>query len=482
MSVNMQPCHPALEGLPVETLISIQEMLDYKSKKSLRSTSSFFLELSRMEKQFLKYLMFSKISPDRLKRMADQVYTVKGIEINRITGVCSIVDKSIEYLIRQHPELESFKVGGGSWEAKVTNRSVKALLSHPGIFVIRLVSCPMITGEILVEVSNPKSALKVLDLSECKNLTDTGLVCLLSMIDGDSLTELCLRGTKLTLSAMTSLNAIAAFYNLEVLVLNSCKNLSETGVISLFNKIGEGLKKLDLGGTNLSLSNADLITSRFSKLEELNLVDCPNLSETGVISFLNKRGEELKKLYLVGTYLSLSNAGLITSRFSKLEELRLSNCKNLSETGVISLFNKIGEELKTLYLVGTNLSLSNAGLITRRFSKLEVLSLSKCKNLSETGVISLFNKIGEELKKLYLVGTNLSLSNAGLITSRFSKLEELNLSNCKNLSETGVISLFNKIGEGLKILDLGGTNLSLSDAHLITTSFKRLEELDLGMC
>jgi len=279
----MQPCHPALEGLPVETLISIQEMLDYKSKKSLRSTSSFFLELSRMEKQFLKYLMFSKISPDRLKRMADQVYTVKGIEINCITGVCSVVDKSIEYLIRQHPELESFKVGGGSWEAKVTNRSVKALLSHPGIFVIRLVSCPMITGEILVEVSNPKSALKVLDLSECKNLTDTGLVCLLSMIDGDSLTELCLRGTKLTLSAMTSLNAIAAFYNLEVLVLNSCKNLSETGVISLFNKIGEELKRLYLVGTNLSLSNAGSLPA--DSLSWKNLTWSTVLTSARLVSF-----------------------------------------------------------------------------------------------------------------------------------------------------------------------------------------------------
>ena len=315
------------------------------------------------------------------------------------------MDKSIEYLIRQHPELESFKVGGGSWEAKVTNRSVKALLSHPGIFVIRLVSCPMITGEILVEVSNPKSALKVLDLSECKNLTDTGLVCLLSMIDGDSLTELCLRGTKLTLSAMTSLNAIAAFYNLEVLVLNSCKNLSETGVISLFNKIGEGLKKLDLGGTNLSLSNADLITSRFSKLEVLSLSNCKNLSETGVISLFNKIGEGLKKLNLGCTNLSLSNAGLITSRFSKLEELSLSNCKNLSETGVISLLNKIGEGLKILDLGGTNLSLSDAHLITTSFKRLEELDLGMCKNLSEIGVISLLNKSGDRLRYVLIAGS-----------------------------------------------------------------------------
>jgi hypothetical protein len=392
------------------------------------------------------------------------------------------VDKSIEYLIRQHPELESFKVGGGSWEAKVTNRSVKALLSHPGIFVIRLVSCPMITGEILVEVSNPKSALKVLDLSECKNLTDTGLVCLLSMIDGDSLTELCLRGTKLTLSAMTSLNAIAAFYNLEVLVLNSCKNLSETGVISLFTKIGEGIKKLDLRGTNLSLSSAGLMTSRFPNLEEFNLSYCKNLCETGVVCFFNKIGERLKKLDLGGTNVSLSNAGLITSRFPILEELILNGCRNLDDTYVLPLFNKIGECLKKLDLGGTNLSLSNSGLMTSRFPNLEEFNLSYCKNLSETGVICFFNKIGEGLKKLDLGGTNLSLSNADLITSRFSKLEVLSLSNCKNLSETGVISLLNKIGEGLKILDLGGTNLSLSDAHLITTSFKRLEELDLGMC
>ena len=53
-------------------------MLDYKSKKSLRSTNSYFLMLSRMEKQFLKALMFSEISADRLKLMTDQVYTVKG--------------------------------------------------------------------------------------------------------------------------------------------------------------------------------------------------------------------------------------------------------------------------------------------------------------------------------------------------------------------------------------------------------------------
>ena len=96
------------------------------------------------------------------------------------------------------------------------------------------------------------------------------------------------------------------FPNLEEFNLSYCKNLCETGVVCFFNKIGERLKKLDLGGTNVSLSNAGLITSSFPQLEDLILHDCPNLQEEGLISLLNKTGN---RLTYVDIYLSEGVSG-----------------------------------------------------------------------------------------------------------------------------------------------------------------------------
>jgi len=135
------------------------------------------------------------------------------------------------------------------------------------------------------------------------------------------------------------------FYKLEELHLHNCKNLCEGGIISFLSKIGEKLKCLDLGSNNLTLSNTDLMTSRFPELEEFLLISCVNLSETGVITFFNKIGESLKSLDLTSTNLSLSHVHLMTSSFPQLEDLILHDCPNLQEEGLISLLNKTGNRL-----------------------------------------------------------------------------------------------------------------------------------------
>jgi len=239
--------------------------LDDETKKSLRLVNHYFLDMSRrLEKAFLKFFMFSEISADRLILMSDQVQTVKGLETDCLTGDSSAVDESIQYLIQHHPELESFKIGSRGNISSCSNfslqalsalpniqyliqhhpelesvknkrsscsdSSLQALFSHPNIRIIKLRYCPLITGEILYTDSEVKPKLKVLDLGGCRKLTDIGVVGLLNLTDGETLTELDLQDTNITLDNISDLNI--RLPKLEKLSLGECFNITDA-VISL---------------------------------------------------------------------------------------------------------------------------------------------------------------------------------------------------------------------------------------------------------
>ena len=70
-------------------------------------------------------------------------------------------------------------------------------------------------------------------------------------------------GASVSLSSISSLNI--AFTKLNKLCLLNCYNLTETGVISLFSKIGVELEKLHIGVVNINTSYID--SSRFSCLK-----------------------------------------------------------------------------------------------------------------------------------------------------------------------------------------------------------------------
>ena len=101
------------------------------------------------------------------------------------------VDASIDYLLRSHPELESFKITGGEDGNEFTDRALLALFSHESMLTIQLNYCHEITGELQTgwKLRLNQISLKVLNLGYCKSTTNIGLVCLLNLT-GESLVEL----------------------------------------------------------------------------------------------------------------------------------------------------------------------------------------------------------------------------------------------------------------------------------------------------
>lgn len=175
----VRPCFAALNGLPPEVLRRIIEYLKVESKKSLREVCWFLHQnLGLCDEVTFKEWKLGTISAKRLRQFADEVTTVKGIQILELTeGSTAESDSSIEYLLSKHPELNTVRL----FQSQCSNRCLQALFSHPSIEKIQL-SRSNITGEIELAGTQQKLSLVELNLSGCTDLTNKGLACLLDCV------------------------------------------------------------------------------------------------------------------------------------------------------------------------------------------------------------------------------------------------------------------------------------------------------------
>jgi len=192
--------------------------------------------------------------------------------------------------------------------------------------------------------------------------------------------------------------------------------------------------------------------SNISVIKTLNLSQCYHLTDDGVIAILNHVGKKLKILNLAETGVSFSNIGSLTSTLSALEELDLANCKNLVDSSLMELLNKVGETLKILNLTATKVSFSEIGSRTGSLPALEKLNLTMCFNLTDSSIVEILNQVGNTLKVIKLKGTDMSFTNIGFLTSTLPVLEELDLAYCRNLTDSSIKEFINKVGKTLKVL------------------------------
>ena len=165
------------------------------------------------------------------------------------------------------------------------------------------------------------------------------------MIDGESLTELTLVVTNITLTNIADLTT--TLLKLEILSLRVCRNINDAGRISLLNRVWGELRYLEFAHSNITLDNIGDLTISFQKLEGLNISHYLKVTDASTISLLNRVRGELKNLNLSGTCITLGN---------------------IADTRAISLLNKIGGELKHLDISSAYITPDNIGDLTTRFN------------------------------------------------------------------------------------------------------------------
>jgi len=346
----VRPCFPALHGLPPEVLKIIIKYLGVESLKSMRHVCRFLHQYIEQSEQILfkEWRLRGEISAVRLELFSDEVATITSIEILQLSGESCAVDDSLVHLVSSHPEIRSVRI----CSSNCADRSLRALMSNPDIVAIKLDNS-QVTGENLELESGFNTNLEVLNFKGCKNLTGTGLQSILDRTSGAKVKELNLSRTNISLEHLTT-----SLPNLEILQLYRCENLTDEGLVEFLNNTGGSLKELHLSSTSITLCDTSLLNISLSCLELLDLAYCHHITDLGLISLLNKTGEGLKRLTLTETPITLSEVDSIATHFPSLEELDLSFCFDISEDCLIRFLRKIGTGLN-LNLEDTYASVDN---------------------------------------------------------------------------------------------------------------------------
>ena len=199
------------------------------------------------------------------------------------------------------------------------------------------------------------------------------------------------------------------------------------------------------------------IGPKFPQLEILDLSLCGELTDTGLATLLHMSGDKLKDLNLAGNWIvtgdSLGGLGL---QFPHLEILNISDCGELTDTGLMNLLQMSGNKLKQLKLYD-NVQVSGdcLGGLELQFPHLDILSISNCRKLTGTGLINLLQMSGNKLKHLKLVVNQLVTGDCLVgLELQFPHLESLNLFNCTKLTDTGLVNLLQMSGNKLVNVDL----------------------------
>ena len=443
--------------------------------------------------------MYSNLTPYHL-------FQLLGFEIGWLQGESGCVDSSLEYLLTQHPDMQVLRIK----KSQCTDEGLQYIFSLGKKLTHIELSESEISGDGL---RNPHEAeirlhlkelslkcdngltdsglkkiisyiqyemLETLDISsEASGITETGFISLLSII-GANLRKLNMRGLEISLSEINSLTTTLS--NLEDLDVSRCGNFTETGFITLLNIVGGRLRKLRMSYLKIELTKIHFLTTTLSNLEDLDISRCERFTESGFISLLNIVGGRLRKLNMSSLKVSLSEINSLTTNLQNLEDLDISWCDEISEALFISLLSIVGGRLRRLKMVMLRISLSEISSLTSSLPNLEDLNISDCSKIPETVFISLINIVGGHLRKLNISGLRISLSEMNSLTTTLPNLEDLDISDCSKLTETTFISLLNIVGGHLRKLNMSCNKLCLSEVSSLTTSLGNLEDLDISYC
>ncbi|KAK8596569.1 hypothetical protein V6N12_065054 [Hibiscus sabdariffa] len=421
-----------------------------------------------------------------------------------------IVCKILDHLHDDPSAIKSFSLSCKSFYSiesrhRLTLRPLRAELlprtfhRYPFISHLDLSLCPRVDDPTLNVISSTwKATLRSINLSRSRFFTNAGLSSL--FVNCSGLVEVDLsNATQLTDLAAS---AIAEAKNLERLSLARCKLITDMGI----GCIAVGCRKLKSLCLKWCLRVGDLgvelIALKCKQIRSLDLSYLP-ITEKCLDSVLQL--QHLEDLVLEGCH-GIDDDGLSTLEQSckSLKMINLSNCQNVTHTGLSSLINGT-EQLQQIILAYGSSVTSDLAKCLHTYSKLQSikldgciitwsgikamaclrapikeLSFSKCLGLTDDG-LSFLVQSHKDLRKLDITCCRkITYTSIDSITSSCTSLISLRMESCSLVSKEAFVL----IGERCSFLEeLDATDNEIDDEGLKSVSrCSKLSILKLGIC
>ncbi|XP_021279388.1 F-box/LRR-repeat protein 3-like isoform X7 [Herrania umbratica] len=350
----------------------------------------------------------------------------------------------------------------------ITEKCVKSVLQLQHLEDLVLEGCHGIDDDGLSTLKQSCKSLKMLNLSNCQNVTHTGL-------------------SSLTNGAQQLQQLILAYGS--VVSLKLPKVTSDIAkCLHTFSK----LQSIKLDGCLITSSGIKAMASLHASIKELSFSKCLGVTDEG-LSFLVQSHKELRKLDITCcrkiTYTSIDS---ITNSCTSLSSLRMESCSLVPKEAFIL----IGARCSCLEeLDATDNEIDDEGLKSiSRCSKLSILKLGICTNISDEGLANV-GSFCSMLTELDLY-RSMAISDAGIaaVADGCPALEMINMAynaiavGCKQLTVLDVKKCFNINDNGMLPLAQFSQNLkqinlsycSVTDVGLVAlASLNRLQNMTI---
>ena len=231
-----------------------------------------------------------------------------------------------------------------------------------------------ITGEILIKYKGTLLCLENLNMSDCIQLTNKGLLQILQLC-GSTLKSLVIWNTNITGENLSKYKGTLPC--LETLELISCEQLTDKVLLQLLQLCGSTLRSLDIGHAYITGENLFECKENLPGLEKLCTTKC-KLTHKGLLQILHLCGSSLRSLDISETNITGENLFEFKGTLPCLENLAIASCEQLIDKGLLQILHLCGSTLISLNLGWTNITGENLSEYKGTLPCLEILKMSYC--------------------------------------------------------------------------------------------------------
>ena len=308
---------------------------------------------------------------------------------------------------------------------------------------MHLLAFPHIQDEELEQIIRAHPSIKTLDLSLCKELTQAGLVRILSSAltpDSQGLEHLDMSSKVIDNARLEQI--IRAHPHLKSLYV--C--LNEPAPVLANESLLRHLEHLNLSTMMINEEQFKQIIRAHPRLKSLKLRHC-ELSGEALAHILSAAQGSLDLEYLDLSWKDINDAQLeqIIRAHPHLKSLIIAFCRNLTGKGLVPILSAAQSPLDLAYLDLSSIHIHDAQLeqIIGMQPHLKSLCLADCRKLTPNGLTHLLSDVSKLRCLEHLALSPIGIDDAQLeqIVRAHPRLKSLKIAGCPNLTGNGITHL-----------------------------------------